>query len=82
MNPRTARRPSRSATRDPRRCVHCRAQRVILPLGTMIGYEMETRHPVLLGPLLELRLTEPDSTLVSFCPGCGCLTTDVDHSSH
>ena len=79
---RTSHRPTRQATRDPRRCVHCRTQRVILPLGTMIAYEMQNREAFLLGPLLELRLTESESTLVSFCPGCGCLTTDVDHTSH
>jgi hypothetical protein len=68
--------------RDPLRCVHCRTQRVILPLGTMIAYEMQNREPFLLGPLLELRMHVGEDTPVSFCPGCGCLTSDVDHTTH
>jgi hypothetical protein len=48
----------------------------------MIGYEMQNREPFLLGPLLELRMHVSEDTPVSFCPGCGCLTSDVDHTTH
>lgn len=59
-------------------CMHCRSERVVAPLSEMVGFNR--RHPVAgLGSALDAlcAYVRPE-TLVAVCPGCMCVTADLN----
>ena len=63
-------------------CVHCQTERIVAPVSEFVG--IARRHPELqLGPVVDaMRGYVGLDGLMSLCPGCMCMTTDLttDHT--
>lgn len=68
-----------SAVYGPK-CTHCGTPRIVMPLSIMRGFCRKHASLLdLLSALEQMREFYDENDLVTLCPGCFCLTGDLDN---
>lgn len=76
----TRRRPTPTSQKAPALypCSHCRTERIVAPLSLLVGLNRQHPVPGLGDALAALVAMCGSDELAAICPGCMCLTTDLD----
>jgi len=72
--------PAAAPTASP--CSHCGHERTVAALHDFVG--LQRRHPIPgMGPVLaSLRQLYPLDQLIALCPGCFCITAELEAHDH
>lgn len=59
-------------------CSHCRTERIVAPVGQLAAFFRAHDLAEFLEVTVQLRAWIGTDGLMSFCPSCFCMTTDLD----